>query len=197
MRVAVADDDSEMLDYYRATLLVLGHELTIAAKSGEELLAACRDNPPDLAILDIKLPGIDGIETANELSRTCPVPVVLVSAYHDPELIERAVADHVLAYLIKPISRDDLPPAIAIASRRFQEFQHIRQEAADLRQTLEDRKMIEKAKGLVMQRLQLSEADAFRRLQKQASSQNLKLVELARRILDAEATLESLREPRG
>ena len=109
-----------------------------------------------------------------------------MSAYHDPELIRRAEADHVLAYLVKPIKQADLEPAIAIAMRRFEQFQALRKEAADLRQALEDRKMIEKAKGILMKKAGLDEADAFRRLQKLASDKNQKLVEIARMILTAE-----------
>ena len=101
-------------------------------------------------------------------------------------MIERAEADHILAYLVKPIKQADLEPAIAIATRRFEQFQALRKEAADLRQALEDRKLIEKAKGLLMKRAGLDENEAFRRLQKLASERNRKLVEVAFMILTAE-----------
>src|SRR5207249_9203120 len=101
-----------------------------------------------------------------------PVPIILVSAYHDPELIARAEADHILGYLVKPIKQSDLEPTIALAMRRFEQFEALRREAADLRQALEDRKVIERAKGLLMKRGSLDEQEAFRRLPKLASEQN-------------------------
>jgi response regulator NasT len=106
-----------------------------------------------------------------------------VSAYHDHDLVARAEADHILAYLVKPIKQPDLEPAIALAMRRFEQFQALRREAADLRQSLEDRKIIERAKGILMKRAGLDEDSAFRRLQKLSSDRNLKLVETARMIL--------------
>src|SRR5262249_45272192 len=102
------------------------------------------------------------------------------------EFVRRAEADHILAYLVKPIKQADLEPAIGIAVRRFEQFQALRQETADLKQALEDRKTIEKAKGILMKKTGMDENDAFRRLQKLASEKNKKLVEIARSILTAE-----------
>jgi response regulator NasT len=105
--------------------------------------------------------------------------------------VERAEADYILAYLIKPIKQADLEPAISIAMRRFEQFQDLRKEAADLRQALEDRKVIEKAKGVLMKKTGLDEHDAFRRLQRLASDKNRKLVEVAQMILTAEEAFQS------
>jgi len=129
---------------------------------------------------------MDGIDAAIALYKDAPVPVILVSAYHDAELVERAEADHIMGYLVKPIKQADLGPVISLAMRRFEQFQELRKEAADLRQALEDRKLIERAKGLLMKKAGLDEASAFRRLQKLASDKNLKLVEVARILLTAE-----------
>ena len=109
-----------------------------------------------------------------------------MSAYHDAEIIRRAEADHILAYLVKPIKQSDLEPAIAIAMRRFEQFQALRKEAADLKQALEDRKVIEQAKGILMKKASLDEHDAFRRLQRLASDKNKKLIDVAQMILMAE-----------
>ena len=111
---------------------------------------------------------------------------LLVSAHHDPETVRRAEADYVMAYLVKPIKQADLEPAITIAFRRFEQFQALRKESADLKQALEDRKTIEKAKGILMKKSALDEHAAFRRLQKLASDKNKKLIEIARSILTAE-----------
>ena len=161
-----------------------------AACTGLELVKLCKETRPDLVITDIKMPDMDGIDAASEVYKDNPVPVILVSAYHDDELIQRAEADHVLAYLVKPIKQADLVPAIGLAMRRFEQFQALRKEAADLRQALEDRKLIERAKGILMKRGSLDEAVAFRNMQKLASDKNRKLVEIAKIIITAEEAME-------
>jgi len=186
LRIAIADDEPEMRDYLQETLSLLGHEVVAAAQTGRQLVEECREKQPDLVITDIKMPDMDGIDAAGELCEGAAIPIILVSAYHDPELIERATKDHVLAYLIKPIKQAGLETAIALAVRRFKEFQALQQQADDLRQALEDRKLIERAKGILMKRAGLEEPDAFRRLQKLSSDKNQKMVEIARMIVTAE-----------
>jgi response regulator NasT len=186
LRVAVADDEPDMLLYLRTTLPLLGHEVVTAARTGDELLAQCQAARPDLVITDIKMPGLDGIAAAAAIFRERPTPVILVSAYHDPELVERAGAECVFGYLVKPIREADLPPAIAVAMSRFEQFQGLRQDAADLRQALEDRKLVERAKGVLMRRSGADEADAYRRLQKLATDRRCKLAEAARWVLTVE-----------
>ena len=191
LRIAVADDEPDMRDYFRQILPLLGHEVVATAQDGRELVEQCRATRPDLVITDIKMPEMDGIEAAVALYKDTPLPVILVSAYHDAELIERAEADHIMGYLVKPIKQADLGPVIALAMRRFEQFQELRKEAADLRQALEDRKLIERAKGLLMKKAGLDEASAFRRLQKLASDKNLKLVEVARMVVTAEEAFQA------
>jgi response regulator NasT len=190
LRIVVADDEADMRDYFRKILPHLGHRLVAVAENGRELVQLCLEQRPDLAITDIKMPDMDGIDAAVEIYRTLPIPVILVSAYHDPELIARAEADHIMGYLVKPIKQSDLEPVIALAMRRFEQFQSLRKEAADLRQALEDRKIIERAKGILMKKAHLEEHDAFRRLQRLASDKNLKLVDLARMIITAEEAFQ-------
>jgi response regulator NasT len=190
LRIAVADDEPDMRDYFAKILPRLGHRVVVVASTGTELVAQCRGARPDLVITDIKMPDMDGIDAAVRLYQESPVPVILVSAYHDTELIQRAEADHIMGYLVKPIKQADLEPAIALAIRRFGQFQQLRQEANDLRQALEDRKVIERAKGILMKRGSLDEPAAFRRLQKTASDKNLKLVEVARMIVTAEEAFQ-------
>ena len=190
LRIAVADDEPDMQEYYRAILPQLGHVVVAVAETGRELVEKCHDQRPDLVITDIKMPDMDGIEAARRLYCEAPIPVILVSAHHDPDYLARAEAEHILAYLVKPIKQADLEPAIGLAMRRFEQFQALEQEAANLKQALEDRKTIEKAKGLVMKKTQLDEAAAFRRLQKLACDQNRKLVEIARMLLTAEEAFQ-------
>ena len=152
--------------------------------------SSVRPCPPDLVITDIKMPDMDGIDAAVQIYQDRPVPVILVSAYHDPELIARAESDHILGYLVKPIEQADLEPVIALAMRRFEQFQALHRETADLRQALEDRKVIERAKGVIMKRGSLDEHEAFRRLQKLASEESRKLIEIAHMILLAEKAVQ-------
>jgi len=190
LRIVVADDEPDMRDYFKKILPRLGHSVVGVAANGKELVAQCLALGPDLVITDIKMPDMDGIDAAVAIYQTRPIPVILVSAYHDPELIKRAEADHIMGYLVKPIKQLDLEPVIALAKRRFEQFLALRRETADLRQALEDRKIIERAKGLLMKKAGLDESDAFRRLQKLASEKNLKLVEIARMIVTAEEALQ-------
>jgi len=189
LRIAIADDEADMRDYFQMMLPGLGHTVVSAAKTGKELVEQCRKQKPDLVITDIKMPDMDGIEAANELYKDSPIPVILVSAYHDQDLISRAEADHILAYLVKPIKKADLEPAIALAMRRFAQFEALRKEAADLRQALADRKVIERAKGILMKRAHMDEQEAFRRLQKLASEKNRKLIDIASMIVTADEAL--------
>ncbi len=190
LRIVVADDEPDMRDYFRKILPLLGHRIVDVADNGRDLVRICLKEKPDLVISDIKMPEMDGIDAATEIYRTLAIPVILVSAYHDSTLIERAEADHIMGYLVKPIKQSDLEPVIALAMRRFEQFQALRQQAQDLKQALEDRKIIERAKGVLMRKARLEEQDAFRRLQKLASEKNLKLVELARIILTADEALQ-------
>ena len=190
LRIAVADDEPDMREYFQKILPVLGHVVVSAAGTGKELVQHCRQHQPDLVITDIKMPDMDGIDAAVELYRQNPIPVILVSAYHDSKLIERAESDHILAYLVKPIKQADLEPAIGLAMRRFAQFQALRKEATDLRQALADRKIIERAKGVLMKRAGLDEQTAFRRLQKLASEKNRNLVDIATMIVTADEALD-------
>jgi two-component system, response regulator PdtaR len=190
IRIAVAEDEAFMQRYLTETLTLIGHKVVCIAGTGRELIDKCRTSPPELVMTDIRLPDMDGLQAVAEIYATTAVPVIVVSAFHDPDLIERAEKNHVLAYLVKPIKQEDLEPAIAIAMRRFQEFREMRQETDNLRQALEDRKLIERAKGLLMKRTGLDEPEAFRRLQKLARDKNQKLVHIAQVIVTADEAFQ-------
>jgi response regulator NasT len=142
-----------------------------------------------LVITDIKMPDMDGIDASTQICRDRPTPVILVSAYHDPQLVHRAEADHVMAYLVKPIGQADLGPAIAVAISRFQELQALRKEAGDLKQALADRKLIEQAKGILMKVTGVDEKDAYKRLQQLAADKNQKVIDAAQSVLAMEKAL--------
>lgn len=187
LKIAVADDELDMRDYFRAILPRLGHEVVFAAENGQQLVDYCLKSPPDMVVTDIRMPVLDGIAASTAIYQSRPLPIILVSAFHDPELIQRAEDDHVLAYLVKPIKRADLETAIAIALARFEQFRKLQSETHTLREALEQRKLIERAKGLVMKQSGADEQVAYTRMQRLASENNLKLVEVARSILLAAA----------
>ncbi len=186
LRIAVADDEPDMQEYFEKILPRLGHEVVSVAETGRQLVEHCAALNPDLVISDIKMPDMDGIEAATAIYQNQAIPVILVSAHYSRELIERAESNHVMAYLVKPIKQADLEPAIALARKRFEQFLALRQETVDLKQALEDRKLVERAKGILMQRAGLDEQAAFTRLQRLASDKNLRMAEIARTILLAD-----------
>jgi two-component system, response regulator PdtaR len=183
LRIAVADDDREVREVLGKMLEALGHQVSIQASTGRELVEQCLAEGADLVMTDIQMPDMDGLDAAGIIYQNSPIPILLLSGHCDRELIERAEENHVFAYLLKPITQAQLEPAIALAMRRYEEFQALKHEADDLRQALADRKLIERAKGLLMKHLNLDEQDAFRKLQKLASSKNKKLIEIAEMVL--------------
>lgn len=186
LKIAIADDEPEILADLAETLEELGHVVVIKAGDGEELLNAFRIQDVDLVITDIKMPEMDGLAAMEAIRKIHPVPIVILSAFHDDELLTKALKEQVMAYLVKPIQVESLQTSIKLAAQRFKEFQALQDQADDLKQALEDRKVIERAKGILMERAELSEPDAFRRLQMLSSQKNKKLVEVARDIVDAD-----------
>lgn len=183
LRIAVADDDPAILEFVRDVLEGMGHVVTASCATGQELIDACASNPPDLVVTDVKMPGIDGIEAAAAINRRKATPAILVTSFGETDLISRALRTSVLAYLIKPIKQIDLEVAIAVAMRRFREHRAICDEAAALRQSLEERKQIERAKGVLMRRGRLGEEEAYKRLQKISTENSRRLPETARMVI--------------
>jgi response regulator NasT len=190
LRVAVADDEPDVLEFFKDALLRLGHNVVAAATSGAELLESCRATQPDLVITDVRMDAVDGFDAAWKIYEERPVAIIVISAYQDEDIVSRAEQGHILAFLAKPVREAQLGPAIAIAMRRFEELRALQAEADGLRQALADRKTIERAKGLLMKRLRLDEEAAFRKLQKLAEERRIKLIEAAGRIVDAAEILE-------
>jgi response regulator NasT len=189
LRILIADDESIRLLSLRKQLAALGHTVVAEASTGDEAVTLAASALPDLAILDIKMPVMDGIEAAEKITQARPIPIILLTAYDEAQLVERAAQANISAYLMKPVAEEDLLPAITLALARFRQFQALRQEVADLREALEARKIIERAKGILMRRLNLTEEEAFRRLQKQSQDSNRKLAQVAEAIVVADQFL--------
>ena len=178
MRILIAEDETIIRLDLRQLLERAGYEVVAEAKDGEEAVALARSEEPELAILDVKMPKLDGIEAARRILEERPIPIVMLTAYGQKELVSRAVEAGVFGYLVKPFREQDLLPAIAAARARHEELQALRAEAESLADALAARKVIEQAKGLLMKREQLSEQEAFARLRKasQASGRPLKAI---------------------
>ena len=160
----------------------MGHEV-LAAKNGRLALQLARQHNPDLAILDIHMPYTDGLQAAKILSRTQPLPILLLTAYSEADLIDQATDLPIQGYLVKPITPAELAAAIAVARKRFDESQALAQQAATLQETLETRKLVEQAKGRLMQTMGLNEKAAYRTLQKVARDKRLSMAEVAKAVL--------------
>ncbi|MCW2964075.1 MAG: response regulator receiver and domain protein [Actinomycetia bacterium] len=194
MKVLVAEDDPLIALGLVERLRSLGHEPIGPASDGEEAIAMASINPPDLYLFDIEMPKVDGLEAAAQLADAgLRRPVVVVTGVDDPNLVERSIASGVSAYLTKPVDSRELHAAIDLAAARHAEFQALESEVDRAQQALEDRKVVERAKGLLMTALDLSEQDAFRRLQLAARERNMRLADVARRIVEQKSLLEPKR----
>jgi AmiR/NasT family two-component response regulator len=178
MRILVAEDETIIRLDLRDLLERAGFEICAEARDGEEAVALARSEQPDLAIMDVKMPRLDGIEAARRILDENPIPIVMLTAYGQEELVSRAVEAGVFGYLVKPFREQDLLPAIQAARARHDELQAVREEVESLAEALAARKVIERAKGLLMQKENLSEQEAFARLRKasQASQRPLKVI---------------------
>ncbi len=183
LRILVAEDEPLSAMALQAQLEALGHAVIGPAHNGREAVELARSQPAELAILDVRMPGLSGLEAAQEIATFKELPVILLSGYSDPQMIEDATHAPVFHYLVKPVSMADLGPAIAVAMTRFHEWRAFRGEAEQLEQKLEDRKLIEQAKGLLMDARGLNEGDAYKLLQKESQNRNQPMVEIARSIL--------------
>ena len=178
MKILIAEDETIIRMDLRSLLEAAGFDICAEARDGEEAVELARSAEPDLALLDVKMPRLDGIEAARRILDERAIPIVIVTAYGEEELVSRAVEAGVFGYLVKPFRESDLLPAIATARARHEELVALREEADSLTEALAARKAIERAKGLLMEREGLTENEAFARLRKasQISGRPLKVV---------------------
>jgi AmiR/NasT family two-component response regulator len=178
MRVLIAEDETIIRLDLKELLERAGFEVCAEARDGAEAVELARSEEPDVAVLDVKMPRLDGIEAARRILDERPIPIVMLTAYGQDELVSRAVEAGVFGYLVKPFREQDLLPAIRTARARHEELAAVREEADSLAEALAARKLIERAKGLLMEREKLTEGEAFARLRKasQVSGRPLKVV---------------------
>ncbi len=183
IRVVIADDESLITMDLREMLNNLGYLVVGEAGDGRSAVNLARELRPDVVLMDIKMPDMDGIEAASVLTAERIAPVVLLTAFSQRDLVERAKEAGVVGYLVKPIQEADLAPAIEIALSRFREFQEMEKEVDDLQDQLETRKMVDRAKGILMDAQGLTEAGAFRRIQKMSMNTRKPMKEIAQAII--------------
>lgn len=183
LRVLVAEDESLIRMDVVATLSEAGFEVVGEASDGEEALLLAEQLKPDVVVMDIKMPKLDGISAAEKLSEA-KIPVVLLTAFSQTELVTRATEAGAMAFITKPFKPADLIPAIQIAIARSEEIAALEQEISDLSDRLETRKLMDRAKGLLMSKMKLSEPDAFRWIQKASMDRRLSMAQVAKAVIE-------------
>jgi response regulator NasT len=164
VRILIAEDETIIRLDVRTLLEKAGHEVVAEARDGEEAVSLAAEHDPDLIVMDVRMPHLDGIEAARQISDRKPVPIVMLTAYAEEDLVTRASEAGAFAYLVKPFREVDLLPALNTARARFEELSALREEAADLTEALASRKAVERAKGILMRKDGIDEAEAFRRI---------------------------------
>ena len=185
LRAIIAEDEQLTRTIIRARLEKLGHTVVAEACDGAQAIDATRLHRPDVVIMDIKMPVMDGIEAARTILADIPCAILFLTSYNEQELVQQASSTGALAYLMKPFRKDDLAPALEMAIARFRQIQSQKKEIDDLKDTIETRKLIERAKGILMDRHGMSEEEAFKRIHFQARNQNKKMREIAQSIVTA------------
>lgn len=188
LRIVVAEDEALIRLDLSEMLEEAGHIVVAQASDGEQAIAAAREHTPDVVVMDVKMPGMDGITAAEVLGNESLAPVVMLTAFSDRELVERARDAGVMSYVVKPFSAHDVLPALDIARARWQERQALADEVSDLTERFETRKRLDRAKGLLMQQLKLSEGDSFRWIQKAAMDRRLSMREVADAVISGMGT---------
>ncbi|MBS4208126.1 response regulator [Bacillus sp. FJAT-50079] len=191
LRILLAEDEYLVLMGIKAYVEELGHQVIGIATDGLKAVELAIEKEPDLVIMDINMPNLDGIDAIKQINKKLFIPSIIVSGYHDEKLISRATEEGVLYYLLKPIDIEDLKIAINISLSRFEEFMKLQDELKNTQNALEARKHIEKAKGILMDRMNIKEAEAMKRLQKMSRDKNKKLVIIAKELIEADALFHS------
>jgi response regulator NasT len=184
LTVLVAHSNEATFKVIKAALEQLGCAVIDGCLTAASLVRRAFDEEPDLIVTGIGFPDSDGVSALLEISQFRAIPSIVVTTQRSMEVVERAARDHVMAYLIEPVEREDVQPAVYVVLKRFEEFEELRSEVIDLRQALSDRKVIERAKGIIMHRDELTEEASYKLLRRMATDHRIKLVEAARQVLD-------------
>jgi response regulator NasT len=188
-RILIAEGNDLVAQSLGDQLNALGYQVVATARNGRDAVRLANEMRPDLVILDMQIPGSPADAVAKQISERAPVPIIMISAASDPDTILRAGQAGALSYLVKPIKPEELPPAIDIALARFREVRKLRAHVDELQETLDASKLIERAKGILMRRLRISDADAEGRIRQRAQEKSVPVKEIAQAIVDSDALL--------
>lgn len=188
LRVLIADDDPIIRLDLKQMLENMGYEIAAEAGDGQQAVELARESQPDICILDVKMPVMDGIEAVHIISDEGIAPAILLTAYSDKELVDRAKAAGVFAYLVKPFKPSDLRPAIEVARSRYEQHLALNKEVVSLSDRLEARKLVDRAKGILMAQHGINEAEAYRRIQQQSMNHRKTMKEVAEAVIMAKDT---------
>ena len=186
VRIVIADDEAIIRLDLQETLEEEGYEVVGAVGRGDDAVALVRDLSPDLAILDIKMPGMDGIAAAKEIVAARWAAVLILTAFSQRDLVEQATTAGAIGYLVKPFQKSDLVPAIEVAIARFREVKTLEEEVHGLEESLATRRLVDRAKGILMDRHSMSEGDAFSFIQQAAMRQRAKMAVAAQQVIEGD-----------
>lgn len=192
LKVLIAEDEGLVAAGLKSQVEALGHQVVAMAKDGLEAVELTERLAPDLVLMDVRMPGLDGIQAAKKLREAMPTPILFVTAHSDVQLAAEASKAGALGYLIKPVNGRQLQPAIQVALSRFDEIAALRRSVQDLKEDIEARKLVERAKGILMKRLRLEESDAFGLLQRRSRNSRRPMGEVASQIIAADAFFAEL-----
>ncbi|MFN3650125.1 MAG: ANTAR domain-containing response regulator [Armatimonadota bacterium] len=184
-RVLVCEDEGLTALRLQTSLKKLGYEVVGEARDGEEAVAAAARLQPDAILMDIRMPKLDGVGATEQIMASRPTAIVMITAYSERELVESALRAGASGYLVKPVSDEQIEPALRVALSRFSELNDLREEVSDLKGALEARKQMERAKGILMRRYQITEEEAYKRLQKVSRDRRQSLKETAEKVIAA------------
>lgn len=191
LRILIAEDDPLVAVTLSDQIAELGHNVVAVASDGEEAVEMVRQEHPDIAILDIKMPNRDGISAAEEITRDFDIPILMLTAYSERPLVMRAAEAGALAYLLKPVAAEELTASLSLAIARHKEREALRSKLGELEETLHERETIDKAKAILMERVGLNENEAYSRMRQRAREKRVKMVQVAQTIIAAEEFLSS------
>src|SRR5206468_3357260 len=189
-KVLIADDERPVAAGLQGQLEALGYDVVAVVDDGQRAIEVCRRTLPDVVMMDIEMPGLDGLSAARQIAQDPGTPVIILTAHGHPNLVDQAVQDGVIQYLLKPVTSPSLHAAIQTAVARAREVKGLRESVQALEMTLRERKLIERAKGILMTRKGLSEPEAFRFLQRQSQDRRMPMAKLAESIVQADEFFE-------
>jgi len=190
-KVLIADDEKPVATGIQGQLESMGYDVVAVVDDGHRAVDVCRRTLPDVVLMDIEMPGLDGLSAARQIARDPGTPVIILTAHGHPNLVDQAVQDGVVHYLLKPVTSPSLHAAIQVAVARANEIKALRENVNALELTLRERKLIERAKGILMTRRNLTEPEAFRFLQRQSQDRRMPMAKLAESIVQADELLEA------